>query len=77
MGASLLAKASAHSTSMQADPPPSRAGSLPQLDRGMTGETGRLSGRLREQARSHKRSVERATTPPDKPREKSPAHAHH
>ncbi len=34
--------------------PPSRASPLPQMDQGMAGETGRLSGRLREQARSHK-----------------------
>jgi len=63
---------------MQAEPAPSRAGSLPQMDRGTSGrsrsavrppsrasplphwtgvqpgETGRLQGRLREQARSHK-----------------------
>jgi hypothetical protein len=33
--------------------PPSRAGSLPQLDCVHLQKTGRLSGRLREQARSH------------------------
>jgi hypothetical protein len=33
--------------------PPSRAGSLPQLDGVHLQKTGRLSGRLREQARSH------------------------
>ncbi|TMU79303.1 hypothetical protein FGA82_13460 [Pseudomonas fluorescens] len=31
VGASLLAKASAHPASMLPDPPPSRAGSLPQF----------------------------------------------
>jgi hypothetical protein len=37
--------------------PPSRAGSLPQLDGVHLQETGRLSGRLREQARSHRRAT--------------------
>jgi hypothetical protein len=35
------------------DKPPSRGGSLPQLDGVHLQKTGRLSGRLREQARSH------------------------
>ncbi|OOG85954.1 hypothetical protein B0E42_12270 [Pseudomonas sp. A25(2017)] len=38
---------------MQAEPTPSRAGSLPQLDWGTAGEIGRLSGRLASKLCSH------------------------
>ncbi len=46
VGASLLAMPSAHPTSPQTDPPPSRASPLPQEERGPNQEPGRLSGRL-------------------------------
>ncbi|TKJ73910.1 hypothetical protein PspCFBP13508_07275 [Pseudomonas sp. CFBP13508] len=52
VGASLLAKASAHSAVMVPDTPHSRAGSLPQGNR-MHPLDGRLPGRHREQAHSY------------------------
>ena len=46
VGASLLAMRSAHPTSPQTDPTPSRASPLPQEERGLHQEPGRLLGRL-------------------------------
>ncbi|BBP62340.1 hypothetical protein PHLH4_59300 [Pseudomonas sp. St316] len=65
VGASLLAIAVHQSLSMQAEQTPSRAGSLPQLDWGKTGESGRLSGRLASKLCSHRscsNRSERCTT---------------